>query len=304
MKLFVTGVGGQLGHDVVNEAIYRKHEVIGSDITGKYSGAVDCSDMAVAPYVQLDITDRDAVDQVILGFKPDAIIHCAAWTAVDAAEDDANKGKVYAINVNGTRYIAEAAKKINAKMLYLSTDYVFDGKGERPWQPDDKNYAPLNYYGKTKLKGEQAVNSILDTFFIVRIAWVFGLNGKNFIKTMINVGKTHDTVRVVNDQIGTPTYTYDLARLLVDMIETEKYGYYHATNEGGYISWYDFCCEFYKQYGLKTEVIPVTTEEYGLSIAARPFNSRLDKKKLVEAGFKPLPDWQDAVKRYLEEADL
>ena len=273
MKIFVTGVGGQLGHDVVNDAMGRGHEAIGSDIATQYSGVQDGSAVVSAPYVQLDITDQAAVAATIEAIKPDAIIHCAAWTAVDAAEDEENKVKVHAINVDGTRYIAEAAKNVGAKMLYLSTDYVFDGKGERPWQPDDKNYAPLNYYGQTKLEGEMAVSSALKEFFIVRIAWVFGLNGKNFIKTMINVGKTHDTVRVVDDQIGTPTYTLDLARLLVDMIETEKYGYYHATNEGGYISWYDFCCEFYKQYGLETKVIPVTTAEYGLSKAARPFNS-------------------------------
>ena len=304
MKIFVTGVGGQLGHDVVNDAMGRGHEAIGSDIATQYSGVQDGSAVVSAPYVQLDITDQAAVAATIEAIKPDAIIHCAAWTAVDAAEDEENKVKVHAINVDGTRYIAEAAKNVGAKMLYLSTDYVFDGKGERPWQPDDKNYAPLNYYGQTKLEGEMAVSSALKEFFIVRIAWVFGLNGKNFIKTMINVGKTHDTVRVVDDQIGTPTYTLDLARLLVDMIETEKYGYYHATNEGGYISWYDFCCEFYKQYGLETKVIPVTTAEYGLSKAARPFNSRLNKSKLQEVGFRPLPDWKDAVRRYLAEAEL
>lgn len=304
MKIFVTGVGGQLGHDVVNDAVGRGHEAIGSDIAAQYSGVQDGSAVVSAPYVQLDITDQAAVAATIETIKPDAIIHCAAWTAVDAAEDEENREKVHAINVDGTRYIAEAAKAVGAKMLYLSTDYVFDGKGERPWQPDDKNYAPLNYYGQTKLEGEKAVSSVLEKYFIVRIAWVFGLNGKNFIKTMINVGKTHDMVRVVDDQIGTPTYTLDLARLLVDMIETEKYGYYHATNEGGYISWYDFCCEFYNQYGLDTKVVPVTTEEYGLSKAARPFNSRLDKSKLLENGFQPLPDWKNAVSRYLAEAKL
>ena len=304
MKAFVTGVGGQLGHDVVNELKRKCWDVVGSDIHVTYSGIQDGSDVVRAPYVQLDITDKEAVHATIGEIHPDVIIHCAAWTAVDAAEEEENKAKVEAINHLGTKYIAEAAKSVDAKMLYLSTDYVFDGKGDRPWQPDDKNYAPLNYYGQTKLEGELAVSSTLDKFFIVRIAWVFGLNGKNFIKTMINVGKTHDTVRVVNDQIGTPTYTLDLARLLVDMVETEKYGYYHATNEGGYISWYDFCCEFYRQYGLETKVIPVTTAEYGLSKAARPFNSRLDKSKLVTEGFEPLPVWQDAVKRYLREAQL
>ena len=304
MKVFVTGVGGQLGHDCVNDAVARGHEAVGSDIQPTYTGIQDGSAVVSAPYVQLDITDRDAVQKVIQELHPDAIIHCAAWTAVDAAEDEENRGKVDRINHLGTQYIADAAKSVDAKMVYISTDYVFDGQGERPWQPDDKCYAPLNVYGQSKLDGELAVSSTLDEFFIVRIAWVFGLNGKNFIKTMINVGKTHDTVRVVNDQIGTPTYTLDLARLLVDMIETEKYGYYHATNEGGYISWYDFCCEFYKQYGLSTTVIPVTTAEYGLSKAARPFNSRLDKSKLVSSGFTPLPDWKDAVKRYLQEAAL
>ena len=304
MKIFVTGVGGQLGHDVVNDAVDRGHEAIGSDIAEKYSGVADGSSVTTVPYVQLDITDKEAVAATIAKFQPDAIVHCAAWTAVDAAEDEENRSKVDAINHLGTQYIADAAKAVDAKMLYLSTDYVFDGKGERPWEPDDKCYAPLNVYGQSKLDGELAVSSTLNKFFIVRIAWVLGLNGKNFIKTMINVGKTHDTVRVVNDQIGTPTYTLDLARLLVDMVETEKYGYYHATNEGGYISWYDFCCEFYKQYGLSTTVIPVSTAEYGLSKAARPENSRLDKSKLVEAGFKSLPDWKDAVKRYLAEANL
>lgn len=304
MKIFVTGVCGQLGHDVVNNAAARGIDVVGSDIQEIYSGVADGSAVTSAPYVQLDITDKEAVYSVLNEIRPDAVIHCAAWTAVDAAEDEENREKVHKINALGTQYIAEAVKEIDAKMLYLSTDYVFDGKGERPWEPDDKCYAPLNVYGQSKLDGELAVSSILEKFFIVRIAWVFGLNGKNFIKTMINVGKTHDTVRVVNDQIGTPTYTLDLSRLLVDMILTDKYGYYHATNEGGYISWYDFCVEFYKQYGLGTKVIPVTTSEYGLSKAARPENSRLDKSKLVEAGFTPLPDWKDAVRRYLAEAEL
>ena len=304
MKLFVTGVGGQLGHDVVNDAVARGHECVGSDITEKYEGVEDGSAVTTVPYSRLDITNQAAVAETIKRLKPDAIIHCAAWTAVDAAEDEENREKVDRINHLGTQYIAEAAKSIDAKMLYLSTDYVFDGKGERPWEPDDKCYAPLNIYGQSKLDGELAVSSILEKYFIVRIAWVFGLNGKNFIKTMINVGKTHDTVRVVNDQIGTTTYTADLSRLLVDMIETDKYGYYHATNEGGYISWYDFCVEFYKQSGLTTTVIPVTTTEYGLSKAERPQNSRLNKSKLVAAGFKPLPTWQDAVSRYLKEAQL
>ncbi|MBR4556375.1 MAG: dTDP-4-dehydrorhamnose reductase [Clostridiales bacterium] len=304
MKLFVTGVCGQLGHDVVNNAVARGYEAVGSDIQPVYSGVADGSAVTSSPYVQLDITDRDAVLAAIEEIRPDAIIHCAAWTAVDAAEDEENQAKVHTINAVGTQNIADAAKAVDAKMLYLSTDYVFDGKGERPWEPDDKCYAPLNVYGQSKLDGELAVSGTLEKYFIVRIAWVFGLNGQNFIKTMINVGKTHDTVRVVNDQIGTPTYTLDLSRLLVDMVETDKYGYYHATNEGGYISWYDFCVEFYKQYGLTTNVIPVTTKEYGLSKAARPFNSRLNKSKLVESGFTPLPDWKDAVRRYLKEAEL
>ena len=288
MKVLVTGANGQLGHDVVNELRKRNHEAISTDIAGEMD------------YL-LDITDSSVVGK-IKEIKPDAIIHCAAWTAVDAAEDEENKDKVYAINVTGTSNLVDAAVELDCKFLYLSTDYVFDGKGERPWQPDDKSYAPLCYYGQTKLEGEFEVNR-LDKFFIVRIAWVFGLNGKNFIKTMINVGKNHDEVKVVNDQIGTPTYTYDLARLLVDMIESDKYGYYHATNEGGYISWYDFCVEIYRQAGLNTKVIPVSTAEYGLSKAVRPFNSRLDKSKLSDNGFDRLPDWKDALSRYLKELD-
>ncbi len=304
MKVFVTGVNGQLGHDVMNELKKRGFDGIGSDITETYGGISDNSAVYSMPYIKLDITDGNAVSTVISKEKPDAMIHCAAWTAVDAAEDADKTDLVRAVNVTGTQNIANAARKIDAKMVYISTDYVFNGKGTEPWRPDDKNYAPLNVYGKSKLDGELAVSSTLEKFFIVRTAWVFGLNGKNFIKTMINVGKTHDPVRVVNDQIGTPTYTPDLSRLLVDMIESDKYGYYHATNEGGYISWYDFCVEFYKQYGLPTKVIPVSTAEYGLNKAARPFNSRLDKTKLLESGFKPLPDWKDAVKRYLKEAKL
>lgn len=303
MKVFVTGVNGQLGHDVMNELNKRGYEGVGSDITQSYSGIADDSAVTTMPYIGLDITDEEAVQQVIDKVKPDAVIHCAAWTAVDMAEDDDKIDKVRAINVDGTRYIATACKKNDCKMLYLSTDYVFDGQGTEPWKPDCKDYKPLNVYGKTKLDGELAVANTLEKYFIVRIAWVFGLNGKNFIKTMLNVGKNHDTVRVVNDQIGTPTYTFDLAKLLVDMIETDKYGYYHATNEGGYISWYDFTCEIYKQAGLDTKVIPVTTQEYGLSKAARPFNSRLDKSKLIESGFTPLPVWQDALARYLKEID-
>lgn len=304
MKFFVTGVNGQLGHDVMNELYKRGHEGIGSGSAESYTGVADGSAVTSMPYVQLNITDRNVVAEVIGSIKPDAVIHCAAWTAVDAAEDEENRGKVKAVNVDGTRNIAEICKELGCKMLYLSTDYVFDGQGVEPWKPDCKEYKPLSVYGQTKLEGELAISELLEKFFIVRIAWVFGLNGKNFIKTMVNVGKGRDEVRVVNDQIGTPTYTYDLARLLVDMCESEKYGYYHATNEGGYISWYDFCCEIYRQYGLATKVTPVSTEEYGLSKAARPANSRLDKSKLVEAGFEPLPDWRDALGRYLKEAKL
>ena len=301
MKVFVTGVGGQLGHDVMNELHKRGFEGIGSDIAPQYSGVADGSPVTTMPYIQLDITDAQAVSSVLHTVRPDAVIHCAAWTAVDLAEDADKVEKVRAINVGGTRNIAAACKALGCKMLYLSTAYVFDGQGTAPWQPDCKDYKPLNVYGQTKLEGELAVANTLDKYFIVRIAWVFGLNGKNFIKTKLNVGKNYATVRVVNDQIGTPTYTLDLSRLLVDMIETEKYGYYHATNEGGYISWYDFACEIFRQAGLDTKVIPVTTEEYGLSKAARPFNSRLDKTKLTQYGFTPLPTWQDALGRYLKE---
>ena len=301
MKFFVTGVNGQLGHDVMNELSKRGHEGVGSDLGETYAGVQDGSAVTTMPYVSLDITDQAAVKKQIMEIKPDAVIHCAAWTAVDAAEDEDKQATVKKVNVDGTRNIAEVCKALDCKMLYLSTDYVFDGQGTTPWEPDCKDYKPLNVYGRSKLDGELAVSSILEKYFIVRIAWVFGLNGKNFIKTMINVGKTHDEVRVVCDQIGTPTYTLDLARLLIDMNETDKYGYYHATNEGGYISWYDFTKEIYRQAGYTTQVVPVTTAEYGLSKAARPFNSRLDKSKLVEAGFTPLPTWQDALHRYLQE---
>lgn len=304
MKIFVTGVSGQLGHDVMNELNKRGHEGVGSDIKPEYSGMQDGSAVTQMPYVCLDITGKVSVMETIEKIRPDVIVHCAAWTAVDAAEDEDNKPQVYKINVEGTQNVADAAKEVDAKMLYLSTDYVFDGQGKKPWQPDDKTFAPLNYYGQTKLAGELAVANTLEKYYIVRIAWVFGLNGNNFIKTMINVGRTHDEVKVVNDQIGTPTYCYDLARLLVDMAEKEKYGYYHATNEGDYISWYDYTCEIYKQAGIDARVVPVTTEEYGLSVAARPLNSRLDRSKLVREGFEPLPQWQDAVNRYLKEAKL
>ena len=303
MKVLVTGVAGQLGHDVMNELAKRGYDGIGSDIAESYSGVQDGTAVTSMPYVRLDITEEAAVKKTISEINPDVVVHCAAWTAVDAAEDEENKDKVFAINVNGTRFIAESCKSIAAKMVYISTDYVFDGQGTAPWTADCKDYAPLNVYGKTKLEGELAVSRTLDNYFIVRIAWVFGVNGNNFIKTMLNVGKKFDTLKVVNDQIGTPTYTSDLARLLVDMIETDKYGYYHATNEGGYISWYDFACEIFKQAGYKTKVNPVTTEEYGISKAKRPFNSRLDKSKLSENGFELLPTWKDALQRYLKEIE-
>ena len=294
MKVFVTGVGGQLGYDVMNELAARGYECYGSDVLPKEKITLPYN------YIQLDITKQEDVEKVIGQLAPDAVVHCAAWTAVDAAEEEENKPKVIAINAMGTQYIAKACKKIDCKLVYISTDYVFNGEGTEPWQADCKEYDPLNVYGMSKLLGEKAVAEILSKYFIVRIAWVFGQNGNNFIKTMLNVGKKYDTLRVVNDQVGTPTYTFDLARLLVDMLETEKYGYYHATNEGGYISWYDFACEIFKQAGYNTKVVPVTTAEYGLSKAKRPFNSRLDKSKLVLNGFKPLPDWKDALKRYLE----
>ena len=293
MKVFVTGVHGQLGHDVMEELAKREIIAIGSDIS-----EVDDS---YPEYVPLDITDEKSVSVVLSGIRPDAVIHCAAWTAVDAAEDDKNRSKVHLVNALGTENIAKACKALDCKMMYISTDYVFNGQGTEPWKPDCKDYAPLNVYGKTKLEGEIAVSSLLDKYFIVRIAWVFGKNGNNFIKTMLRLSETHSELRVVNDQIGTPTYTYDLARLLVDMILTDKYGYYHATNEGGYISWYEFACEIFRQSGKDVKVIPVTTAEYGISKARRPFNSRLDKSKLIENGFSPLPDWKDALYRYLQE---
>ncbi|MBR6897656.1 MAG: dTDP-4-dehydrorhamnose reductase [Lachnospiraceae bacterium] len=301
MRVLVTGVNGQLGHDVVNELASRGLEPIGSDITPAYAGADDGSAVCSAKYIQMDITDEGAVRARTIYEQPQAIIHCAAWTAVDAAEDPENGPKVRAVNFVGTKNMAKVAAELDIPIMYISTDYVFNGQGTEPWDADCKDFDPLNFYGASKLMGERTLAANTEKFFIVRIAWVFGKNGKNFIKTMLNVGKTHDEVRVVNDQIGTPTYTFDLAKLLVDMIQTDKYGYYHATNEGGYISWYDFTCEIYRQAGLNTKVIPVTTAEYGLSKAARPFNSRLDKSKLVKCGFTPLPDWKDAVNRYLKE---
>lgn len=301
MKILVTGVAGQLGHDVMNELAARGHEGVGSDLAPAYSGIADGSAVTKAAYVPMDITNAAQVREVISTVHPDAVIHCAAWTAVDAAEDADKQAKVQAINVQGTANIAAVCKELDCKMMYISTDYVFNGQGETPWDPDCKDYQPLNVYGQSKLGGELAVSGALEKYFIVRIAWVFGLNGSNFIKTMLKLSETHDTLRVVCDQIGTPTYTYDLARLLVDMIESEKYGYYHATNEGGYISWYDFACEIFRQAGRATKVQPVTTAEYGVSKAARPFNSRLDKSKLAANGFTPLPDWKDALARYLKE---
>ena len=300
MKYFVTGVAGQLGHDVMNELNKRGYVGVGTDLAPEYAGIQDDSYVTTAEYVSLDITNNDEVQKIIEMVDPDVIVHCAAWTAVDAAEDEDKQAKVRAINVDGTQNIANAAKKIDAKMVYLSTDYVFNGQGMKPWKPDCKDYKPLNVYGQTKLDGELAVANTLDKYFIVRIAWVFGVNGANFIKTMLKLAENHDELTVVSDQIGTPTYTYDLARLLVDMTETDKYGYYHATNEGGYISWADFAKEIFKQSGKDVKVTPVTTDEYGVSKAARPFNSRLDKSKLVENGFDPLPTWQDALTRYLK----
>ena len=303
MKVLVTGVNGQLGHDVANELMKREHDCICSGSSSAYKGIADQSAVTNARYVRMDITDAAQVKAVLYTIRPDAVIHCAAWTNVDGAEDPDNISKVYAINAGGTQNLAEACRELDCKMLYISTDYVFDGHGTDPWEPDCRDFAPLNEYGRSKLEGETAVAGLLEKYYIVRIAWVFGLNGKNFVKTMLNLGKTHDTLRVVNDQIGTPTYTYDLARLLVDMIETEKYGYYHATNEGGYISWADFAVEIFKQAKMNTKVIPVTTAEYGLSKAARPLNSRLNKSKLTELDFALLPEWQDALKRYLGEIE-
>lgn len=304
MKAFVTGVAGQLGYDVVKELLQRGVTVVGSDIAENNQNAIvseTADGNASYEFVLLDITDAAAVDNALERVCPDVVLHCAAWTAVDLAEDEENFTKVRAVNVTGTENIAKACKKLDCKMVYISTDYVFDGQGETPWDPECEEYKPLNVYGQTKLDGELAVKALLEKYFIVRIAWVFGLNGNNFIKTMLNIGKKYDTLRVVCDQIGTPTYTPDLARLLADMAETEKYGCYHATNEGGYISWYEFACEIFRQAGYDTKVMPVTTEEYGLSKARRPFNSRLEKSKLVKMGFRPLPEWKDALERYLKE---
>ena len=307
MKVLVTGVCGQLGYDVAKELTKRSHVAIGADVLEENIGS---DKEAVKEYYQLDITDENSVNRVISEIRPEAIIHCAAWTAVDSAEDEDKKAIVYKVNALGTEYIAGACKKMNCKLMYISTDYVFDGQGVDPWVPDCEEYNPLNVYGQSKLEGELAVARLLEKFFIVRIAWVFGINGNNFIKTMLKVGKSKDSLNVVGDQIGTPTYTFDLARLLVDMIETEHYGYYHATNEGGYISWYDFAKEIFRQAEMlghkvyseeRLKVNSVTTEEYGLSKAMRPYNSRMDKSKLVKRGFTLLPFWQDALERYLRE---
>ena len=313
MKVLVTGVAGQLGHDVMNELAKRGYEGVGSDVAPAYSGIMDGTAVTTMPYVPMDITDQAVVERIITEQNPDVVVHCAAWTAVDLAEDDDKVAKVRMVNATGTENIALVCKKLDCKMVYISTDYVFDGQGTEPWQPDCKDYKPQNVYGQTKLEGELAVANNLEKYFIVRIAWVFGVNGKNFIKTMLSVGKNHDVLTVVNDQIGTPTYTYDLARLLVDMIETEKYGYYHATNEGGYISWHEFACAIFEEaaalgheaYDADHLIVkPVTTAEYGASKAKRPFNSRLDKSKLIENGFEPLPTWRDALKRYLKEIEF
>lgn len=298
MKIFVTGVAGQLGHDVMTELLRRGHEGIGSDLSEHYSG--DDALFSAMSYRSMDITDAQAVERTLSDVRPDAVIHCAAWTAVDLAEDEDKREKVYQINARGPENIARCCQRLGCKMMQISTDYVFSGQGVAPWEPDCQDYAPLSVYGASKLAGEQAVSRLMTQYFIVRIAWLFGLNGKNFIKTMLSLSAKHDTIRVVNDQIGTPTYSSDLARLLVDMIETDRYGYYHATNEGGYISWYDFACEIFRLAGRTTKVIPVSTEEYGLSKAARPFNSRLNKQKLIDNGFDPLPDWRDALRRYLK----
>ena len=309
MRVFVTGITGQLGYDCLREFVKRKYEVIGSARNAiteadAFSVQVNIADQMITktvPYIQLDITNEDEVHHVIEAVRPDVIVHCAAWTNVDGAELPENREKVFDVNSIGTEYIAKAAKANAAKMVYISTDYIFGGSSKSPWQPDDEGYGPLNVYGKSKLDGEIAVRNNVEKLFIIRTSWMFGINGKNFVKTMISAGKKNDAVCVVNDQIGTPTYTVDLAKLIADMVETEKYGCYHVTNEGGYISWYDFCREIYRQYDLKTKVVPVSTEEYGLNIAARPLNSRLDKSKLLESGFTPLPNWRDAVRRYFQE---
>lgn len=301
MRVLVTGANGQLGHDVVNELAARGHEAIASGSRETYTGVQDGTFVCNAPYYQMDIRQRDEVRQVLLSVKPDAVIHCAAWTDVDGAEELANKPLALAVNGEGTANVVDACKYLGCKMMYISTDYVFDGEGTEPWPADCFDYDPMNVYGFGKMMGELVVKECLKKFFVVRISWVFGKNGGNFIDTMLRVGKTHPQLKVVNDQIGRPTYTLDLARLLTDMIESEKYGFYNAVNEGENISWYDFAREIFQQAGMPVEVLPVTTEEYGVSKAARPANSRLDTSKLVEQGFVPLPSWQDALRRYLQD---
>lgn len=303
MKVFVTGANGQLGHDVMKELHDRGHEGIGSGRSPQYSGVIKNSFVAKMQYIQLDISDCSAVAKVLTEIRPDAVVHCAAWTAVDLAEEEENKAKVWEINVLATKNLAEICKALGCKMMYISTDYVFNGQGVEPWKADDKSFEPLNYYGKTKLEGECAITELLEKYFIVRISWVFGEHGKNFVKTMLNLSQKYPKLRVVCDQIGTPTYTLDLSRLLVDMIETEKYGCYHASNEGNYISWYDFACEIFRKANISIEVNPVTTDEYGLSKAKRPYNSRLDKSKLSENGFKLLPTWEDALERFISRIE-
>lgn len=298
MKILVTGAGGQLGYDTIHVLKEKGHCVIASDILDSITGTDNC-----CQYVKADITDKSAVYALINEVVPDAVIHCAAWTAVDAAEEKENEDKVFAVNETATRYIAEACKEIDCKLIYISTDYVFGNNSDTPREADCKDFAPLNIYGKSKLAGEKAVCSTLQKFFIIRISWVFGINGNNFIKTMLNLSKKYTTLRVVNDQVGSPTYTADLAILIAEMIESEKYGYYHATNQGEYISWYEFAKEIFRTANIPMNLIPVTTEEYGVSKAERPKNSRLDKAKLVEAGFSPLPSWQDAVTRYIKELE-
>ena len=283
MRPLVTGVKGLVGHDVMNELAKRGYEGVGVDVE------------------EMDITDAAAVYRLIKESHVDSVVHCAAWTAVDAAEDNVEICRK--VNALGPENIAKVCKELDIPMIYFSTDYVFDGQGTRPWEPDDPVVEPLNVYGLTKYEGEQAVEKYLDKYYIVRIAWVFGVNGKNFIKTMLNLGKTHDTLTVVNDQVGTPTYTYDLSCLVVDMLEKQEYGKYHVTNEGGYISWYDFAKEIFRQAGMDVTVNPVSSDAYPAK-AKRPANSRLEKKKLDEHGFDRLPTWQDALARYLKEIEF
>ena len=300
MIIFVTGVNGQLGYEAANEFAGRGHTVFGSGRSAQYRGLPL---KETVRYVPLDITDREAVKDAMEMVQPDIVVHCAAWTAVDEAEKPENLRAVRAINVQGTENIAECSRQHGAKMVYVSTDYVFDGTGTKPWRPEETSFAPLNVYGQSKLDGERVVQAFVKQMFIIRTAWVFGINGNNFVKTVIRAAKNHSSLRVVNDQVGTPTYAKDLARLIADLTESDQYGIYHVTNEGDYVSWYEFCCEIFRQAEISTEVIPVSTEEYGISLAARPSNSRMDRSKLSEKGFRPLPVWQDALKRFLEELE-